>query len=78
MWQSKIVGIFNIVVGVIKMGNTVPRVGLEPTSLAFQATVPSLHDVGFPDVTTIPIHTYLCGALPQRSVPTTTLVPLEL
>ena len=32
------------VVGVTKMGNTVPRVGLKPISLAFQASVP-LHDV---------------------------------
>ena len=31
-----------------------------------------------PDVTTIPTPTYLCSSLPQRSVQTTTLVPLEL
>ena len=28
-----------IVVGAMKMGNTMPRAGLEPTSLAFQASV---------------------------------------
>ena len=27
------------VVGVMKMGNIVPRVGIEPTSLAFSASV---------------------------------------
>ena len=41
------------VMGVMKMGNTVPRVGLEPTSLAFWASVLSLHHVSFPDVTRI-------------------------
>ena len=35
------------VVGVMKMGNIVPRAGFEPTSLAFQASVLPLHDVGF-------------------------------
>ena len=40
------------VVGVMKMGNTVPRAGLEPTSLAFRASVLHLHHVGFPDVAT--------------------------
>ena len=42
------------VVGVMKMGNTVPRVGLEPTSLAFWASVLLLKHVGVPDVTTSP------------------------
>ena len=46
------------VVGVRKMGNTVPRARLKPTSLAFRASVSQLHHVGFPDVTTIP-HAYL-------------------
>ena len=48
--------------GVIKMGNTVPRAGLEPTSLACQASVLPLHHIGFPDVTTIP--TLICLAAP--------------
>ena len=30
----------------MKMGNTVPRVGLEPTSLAFWASVLPLHHTG--------------------------------
>ena len=34
------------VMGVMKMGNTVPRTGLKPTSLAFQASVLPLHHVG--------------------------------
>ena len=34
------------VMGVMKMGNIVPRAGLEPTSLAFQASVLPLHHVG--------------------------------
>ena len=32
--------------GVMKMGNTVPRVGFEPTPLAFWASVLPLHQVG--------------------------------
>ena len=34
------------VVGVTKMGNILPRVGIEHTSLAFQASVLTLHHVG--------------------------------
>ena len=34
------------VVGVMKMGNTMPRVGLEPTSLPFWASVLPLHHIG--------------------------------
>ena len=68
----------SIVVGVMKMGNIVSRAELKPTSLAFRARVLPLHHIGFPDVTTIPIPTYLCGSLPQRSEHTTTLTPLVL
>ena len=32
--------IYVYIVGVMKMGNTVPGVGLEPTSLAFRAIAP--------------------------------------
>ena len=66
------------VVGMMKMGNTVPRAGLEPTSLTFRASVLPLHHVGFPDVITIPTPTCLYSSLPQTSGQTTTLVPLEL
>ena len=62
----------------MKMGNTVPRAGLKPTSLAFQASVISLHHVGFPDILTIPTPTCLYSSSPQRLGQTTTLVPLEL
>ena len=34
------------VFGVMKMGNAVPRVGLEPTSLAFWVSVLPSHQVG--------------------------------
>ena len=61
------------VVGVIKMGSTVPRVALKPTSLAFRASVLPFHHVGSlcPPV-------YADRSLSQRSVQTTTLIPLEL
>ena len=47
------------VMGVMKLGNTVPRVALKPTSLAFWAIVLPLHHIGFPDITTISIPTSL-------------------
>ena len=47
----------DIVMGVMKMGITVPREGLEPTSLAFRASVLPLPHVCFPDVITP--HAYL-------------------
>ena len=59
-----------IVVGVIKMGNIVPRAGLEHTSLAFLGSLLPL----YPDVTIIPMPTRLCSSLPQ----TTTLLLLSL
>ena len=49
----------NIVMGVMKIGNTVPRVAFEPTSLAFWASLLTLHHLGFPDVITVPC-AYLC------------------
>ena len=36
----------NSVMGVMKMGNIIPRVGIKPTSLAFSASVLQLHHVG--------------------------------
>ena len=64
--------------GVMKMENVVPRVEIKPTSLALWASVLPLHPIGFPDVTTLPMSSCLCGSLPERSVQTTTLIPLEL
>ena len=60
----------------MKMGNTVPRAGIEPTSLAFQASVLPFTPCKVPDVTTIPTPTCLCRSLPQRSVQATTLESL--
>ena len=54
----------HIVMGVMKMGNTMHRAGLEPTSLAFRASELPLHHVGFPDITTIHTPTCLCSSLP--------------
>ena len=53
----------------MKMGNTEPRVGLKPTSLAFPASVLTLHHIAFPDVTTIPTPTCLCSSPPQEVRP---------
>ena len=58
-------------VGVVKMGNNVRRVGIEPTSLAMRARVlPHILLL----VTTIPMATCLGSSLPQRSVQTNTIV----
>ena len=65
----------HVVVGVIKMGNIIPRAGLEPTSLAFQASVLPYSPCRLPDVNTMPIPTCLCSSFPQRSVQTTALTP---
>ena len=51
------------VMGEMKMGNIVPRVGIKPTSLAFRASVLTLHHT---DITTIPTPTGLSSSLPQR------------
>ena len=61
------------VMGVMKMGNTMPGAGLEPTSLAFWASVLPLHHIGSQ---MSPL--YPCPPGPQRSVQSTTLVLLEL
>ena len=42
----RVLGSKGVVVGVMKMGNIVSRVGIEPTSLAFWAIVLPLHHVG--------------------------------
>ena len=58
---------------VVKLGNIVARVGIEPTSLRFQANVLTITSAGLPDITTPATPTYLYGSLPERSVQTTTL-----
>ena len=77
-WVHEGIEYITCVVGVMKMGNIVPRVGLKHISLAFRASVLPLHHIGFPDVTFIPTPTCLYKSLPQRPVQSTTLVPLEL
>ena len=67
----------NTFMGEMKMGNIVPREGVEHTFLAFQASVQTITPPRPPAVTTL--HTSLpVYALPARSVQTTTLVPEEL
>ena len=66
-----------IVASVMKMGNMVLRAGIEP-NLVFQASVLTITPLRLPDVTTLPTHTCPCKSFPERSVQTTTLVPLEL
>ena len=64
--------------GEMKIGNIVPRAGIERTSRAFQASSLTITPPRLPDVTTMPTPTCLCSSLPQRAVQTTTLVPSEL
>ena len=57
------------IMGEMKMGNIVPRVGMEPTSLAIQASVLPLHQIGFlmsplyPPVYAAPCLRGQCGLL---------------
>ena len=67
-----------LVMGVMKMGNIVPLVGLEPTPLAFRASVLPITSPRLPDVTIIPTPTCLCSLLPESSMQTTLLIPLVL
>ena len=60
--------------GVMKMGNTLPRVGIEPTSLAFQASVLLLHHVGSLMSPICPCPPVYAAPLPQRPVQTTTIL----
>ena len=51
-----------------KMGIIVPRVGIEPTTFAFRASVLTIRPRRSPDVITLSTPTYLCGSVPKRSV----------
>ena len=53
---------------VMKMGNIVPRAGIETTSLTFSVSVLTITPLSFPNVTSLPMSTCLCGSLPERSV----------
>ena len=63
---------------VMKMGNIVHRVGIEHTYIAFQASMLTITPHRLSDITMLPVPTCLCGSLPERSVQTTTLFPLEV
>ena len=54
--------------GVMKMGNIVPRVGLKPTSPAFQASVLPFHHICSHMSPRYPRLPSLCSCLPERSV----------
>ena len=66
------------VVGVMKMGNNLARAGIKPTSLALWANVLTITPPRLPDVTVLPMPACPCGFLPERSVKTSTITPLEL
>ena len=66
------------VIGVMKIGNISPKAGIEQISLASYASVLTMSPPRISDVTTVPMPTTLCNVLPEWSVQTTTLVPLEL
>ena len=65
---------YNIVVGVTKMGNIVPRAGMQPTYISgILGECVHATPCRLPDVTPIPTPTCVCSSLPQRSVQTTTI-----
>ena len=59
---------------VMIVGNSVPRAGIEPILLAFQASVLPITPPRLSDVSTLSTPTCLCGTMPQRSVQTTTYI----
>ena len=66
------------VVGMMKIGNIVPRAGIKYMSLTFWAIVLMVTPCRLPNVTTISTPACLCSSLPQWLVQTATLVPLEM
>ena len=60
------------------MGNIVPRMRVQFTSLAFRANVLIITPPRPPDMTTVCMPTCLCSSLLERSVQTTTLIPMKL
>ena len=52
------------------MRNIVPRVGIQPTSFAFQVSVLTITPPKLPGVITLAMPSCLCGSLPERSVQT--------
>ena len=63
--------------GVMKMGNIVPRAGLKPTSL-IPCQCATITPPRLTYVTTIPTPTSLFGSLPQSSLETTIYIYTEL
>ena len=59
------------VVGVMKMGKSVPRAENKPISLALQARMLTITPNSLPDVTILPTPTYLYSFLPDGSVQAT-------
>ena len=67
---------YTFVMGVLKMENIVPRgTGIEPTSLAFRASVLTITSHMLPDVPILPTPTCLCDSFPEKSVYTHSIVP---
>ena len=57
----------------MNIGNIMPGVGIQPTSLVLRDSVLSITPPRLPDVTTVPTPSCLCSSLPERSGQTTTL-----
>ena len=68
----------NIVIGVMKIGNIAPIVGIERTPFAFHCSVLTVTPPRLSDVPILSTPTCLCSSLPDRSALTSTLVALEL
>ena len=66
------------VVGVTKTGNNVPRGRTQFHIFGIPGQCATITPCRLPGVTTIRTPTCVCSSLPQRSVQTTTLFPLEL
>ena len=58
----------------MKTRNSESRVRFEPTYLAFCASVLTNTPPMLPDVTTLPMPTFLCDSLPERSFQTITFI----
>ena len=66
------------VVGVMEMGNIVPRAGIKPTYLEFWTSLLSVTSHRLVDFTTIPTPICLYGSLPERSVQPTTVTNINV
>ena len=64
--------IATFVVGVLKMGIIVSKVGIEPNSHVFQASVLTILPPRLPDIIILP--TCLCSFMPETSMQTTTVI----